>query len=436
MKPTFAGALAAFACTIALSFPASATTFAVDYDSVEQATTDDTFELDCGGAVEDETPDCAERAAALHAELVDLLASLSGESDAETVALFESVGKMNDPQLQEIALRYFAYHQETPADLWDKAREFFFGPEALVGRSAAELLKTSQAELDQQLADAYLEGRPTPNHGGDLPMGSGFDDSWALGCSQDAVLDALPDFEESEVYPDATRLLMLDRYLVDFAATDPDPQGVPVTAFVSSASLDDITAHFKGVFGADPYPPLSEIEARQKEISDEFQTLAQNPSGPDVAKRIQELYAELNKLQTALVIASRLGLDDEELASHVFWADLPASTATSEPIPRAVTLGTDTRVDGAVIRYYNGSWSDGASSGAPSGSRGDESSAPSAGDDAAGEGGAATRGSGHGSSGCDCSFARSSHLAGTSTLLLLCAGLLRRRRHVRPVRGR
>src|SRR3954453_19198617 len=119
--------LAAFLSAFSLSAPAFADSFAIDYDQLQPSAVDASFEADCGAAAADEAVDCAERAAALRAEFVDLLAGLSGESDAETRALFESVSTMNDPQLQAIALRYFTYHRQPPASVWDKAREFFFG---------------------------------------------------------------------------------------------------------------------------------------------------------------------------------------------------------------------------------------------------------------------------------------------------------------------
>lgn len=418
---------AAFLAALSLCAPAGADTFGIDRENQALAEDDTTFDVDCGGPVEDEAADCAERAAALHAELVDLLSGLSGESDARTVALFESVATMNDPQLQAMALRYFAAQPEAPVSLWDQAREFFFGPDAVVGHPSAELLASSAEEIEQQLSEAYLEGRPLPNHGGELPEGAGFEDSWALGHTQDARLDDVPSFIEAELFPEATRLLMLDRFIVDAFDPDADPEGIPVTAFVTDADVSEVEAHFTSVFGGEPYPPLAELEARQDELSAELNDLAMNFSDPAAATRFQELSEELQENQVALLVAGQLGLDSDEYADHVFWATLSSDQFAMGPMPRAVTLGTDTRLEGHVIRYVNGAASDDV--GSPSGSGGANGEGAGSGDPEPGDGagGDNERAATKGDSGCGCRMSSQGSLAPSLTALALLALIWQRR---------
>lgn len=422
---------AAFLTALSLCAPAGADTFALDYENLALAEDDTTFDVDCGGPLEEEAADCAERAAALHAELVDLLSGLSGESDARTVALFESVATMNDPQLQAMALRYFAAQQQAPVSLWDQARQFFFGPDALVGQPSAELLASSAEEIEQQLSEAYLEGRPLPKHGGELPEGVGFEDSWALGYAQDARLDDVPSFLEAELFSEATRLLMLDRFIVDAFDPDAAPEGLPVTAFVTGADVSEVEAHFTSVFGAEPYPPFAELEARQDELSAEFNELAMNFSDPAAAMRFQELTEELQKNQSALLVAGLIGLDSDEYADHVFWVTLSSDQFATGPMPRAVTLGTDARLDGHVIRYVNGAASDDVTSPNGPGSGGSNGVGAGPGDPEPGDGeggaGGDERAATKGDSGCGCRTSSQGSLAPSLTALALLALTWKRR---------
>lgn len=421
---------AAVLTALLLCPPAWADTFNIDRDNLSMAEADETFDVDCGGAVEDETADCAERAAALHSELVDLLEGLSDESDAETVALFEAVATMNDPQLQAMAVRYFASQQSAPASVWDQAKAFFFGPDAVVGHPSAELLASSAEDIEKQLSEAYLEGRPRPNHGGNLPQGIGFDDSWALGFSQDARIDELESFADAEVFPEADRLLMLDRFLPDPLDPDADPEGIAVTAFTTDADIADVKAHFKAVFGAEPYPSLTDLEAQQEQLTAEFNEFAMN-FDPSKAMRFQELTEELQKLQAALIMAQRLGLKSEEYADHVFWVNLDSDSIGTGPLPRAVTLGTSALLDGHVIRYVNGATSGevvgpGTGSGGANGEDpGNGAPAPGDGEAGADDGRAVTKGD----SGCGCRMSPQSSVApGLAALGLLVLARKRRAR--------
>ncbi len=415
---------AAFLAALSLCTPAGADTFTIDRENQALAEDDTTFDVDCGGPVEDEAADCVERAAALHAELVDLLSGLSGESDARTIALFESVAAMNDPQLQAMALRYFAAQRQAPASLWDQARQFFFGPDAVVGHPSAELLASSAKEIEQQLSEAYLKGRPLPNHGGELPEGAGFEDSWALGYAQDARLDDVPSFIEAELFPEATRLLMLDRFIIDAFDPDADPEGIAVTAFVTDADVSEVEAHFTSVFGAKPYPPVAQLEARQTELSAELNKLAMNFSDPAAAMRFQELTKELQENQAALLVAGQIGLDSDEYADHVFWVTLASDQSSPGPMPRAVTLGTDMRLDGHVIRYVNGAASDDVTS--PNG-RGSGGSNGAGADAESGAGGDNERAATKGDSGCGCRTSSQGSLAPSLTALALLALTWKRR---------
>jgi hypothetical protein len=379
MKALCLGGLLA---AVALSTSARAETFVIDYEDREAVDPAEGFEEDCWG--ESEAEDCPERAAALTAELVESLGKLDMHTDATTVALFEAAVQMDEPRLQAMGLRYFANRRTPPDDLWAKAREFFFGPEPVVGHPSAELLGQSLEDADLELSRLYLEGRPYETHGGELPQGAGETDSWADGRVKDAVLDELSAFDADERFPDAERLLMLDRFIaVGFASPAED---IPVTAFVTEAPLSDVEEHFRTLFGVDSYPSVESSTARQTalltELSDLQQRLAQGDNS--AAERLQEVVTELTEAQGAASAGTRLGLAELGASDHVFWLDGTFEDPFA-PVPRAVAIGTDARVEGTVIRYFGG--------------RTSGSSNPDPGGGAPGAGGSAGEGTGNGSGG-------------------------------------
>jgi len=137
---------------------ARAETFAIDLSAARTVDPAATFEADCLG--DSQADDCSVRAALLTTELVDLLGSLETSTDTDSVALFETAAQLPDPELQSIAMRYFASRGTVPDDIWTRARDFFFGPDPTVGQPAAELLERSSDTQDQMLSELYLEGRP------------------------------------------------------------------------------------------------------------------------------------------------------------------------------------------------------------------------------------------------------------------------------------
>lgn len=437
---------AAFMGALLCASNAWADTFTIergDYDPVDPSAN---FEEDCLG--ETEAEDCPERAAALHAELVELLGSLGSRNDPETVALFEAVSEMEDPRLQQVALRYFSYVTEPPSGLWEKARAFFFGPDPSVGHPSAELLGKSMEDLDQELSRLYLAGRPSYTYGGEFPSGMGIEDSWAESRARDVLLDAVDSFPESDRFPEASRLLMLDRFVTDPFWGDSLGQ-TPVTGFVTEAPLSDVEEHFTSVFGAAPHPSPEQSFVAQQELVQELLELQQRIMSGDfsVGERIEEVGFELQAAQEAALLGTRLGLEAIEATDHVFWIEGSPDSLSDAPLGRAVAVAIDPRLDLPVIRYFaaqtgataepgggEGGADGGGSAGeGQSGGRsgtGNRGGRPGNGDASAGEG--ATDGEdGDGSkddSGCGCALPGSS--SGSSALWLLAplAWALRRRR--------
>jgi hypothetical protein len=338
---------------LALASPAHAGTFAIDYTDRPIVDPAENFEVDCLGATE--AGDCGDRAAALQAELIDTLGSLSWMSDPETAALFESLVNMNDPRLQEVGLRYFA-RQAPPPTLWDKAREFFFGPDATVGHPSAEILSQSTEDIDQALADSYFDARPRAERGDDFPSGTGESDSWAQGSADDALFDDVYPFTEAERFPDATRLLMIDRFSADLYGSDPSVANIPVTGYVTDASVEEVSAHFTRVFGQKPYPSLNASLEAQQTLVNELLTLQQRLAGGDtsVLPRLQEISTELETSQRANMLGARLNLEALGAGDHVFWTNAVSDDTFTAPLERAVAVGTDSQLNRTVIRYISG----------------------------------------------------------------------------------
>jgi hypothetical protein len=372
----------------------------------------DGFDIACLGTAEAE--DCPERAAALQAELVESLNELAWDDDPATAALFQDLLAANDPQLKELALRYFA-RQTPPPSLWGQVRTFFFGPDAVVGQPSARILSQSSEDADRTLAQAYYVTRPTSERGEDLPLGIGETDSWAKASADDATLDEVYPFTESERFPNATRLLMIDRFSHDPFSADPTAATVPVTGFVSDASIDEVSAHFTSVFGRQPFPSAKATRDAQQALTDELVSLQQRLASGDTsaAQRLQELATELEALQTGQLLAARLELDALDCSEHVFWTKATSANATKGPLQRAVVVGTDATVGRTVIRYISGVTSaDPQSGGGGATSNGGRSSSLGGTGTARGGTGATSAAAGTagaqagGSSGCGCALPR------------------------------
>ena len=380
---------------------AHAETFVIDYENRSAVDPAATFEADCLGTTE--AADCSQRAALLASELVELLGTLEGYSDAETEALFKAAATLDDPRLQALAVRYFANRSELPTDLWAQLKVFFFGPDATIGQPSAELLAKSLEEADQELARIYLEGRPSEGYGGSLPSGTGETDPWAEAQARDAELDAVDAFAPEQLFTPATRLLMVDRFISGFS--DAQTQ-VPVTGFVTDESVAKVTAHFKALFGRDPYPSLTSSQAKFAALNMELATLQERLQAGDtsVAERFGQVVMELQTVQAAVTLGGLLGLEALGYGDHVYWVDGSIDDLYTQPLPRAVTLGTDALLGRTVIRYVNGQTGDaplpGDGDGGVPGGDGDGTGSPGDVDGGVGPGQGGSGGKKHSGGGC------------------------------------
>ena len=331
---------------------ARASTFVVSVDGRPTIDPAVNFDTDCLGTTE--AADCPMRAALLHAELLDLLGTLSTDTDPVTEGLFETAVAVGDPRLQEFALRHYGFPRPLPTAVGGRLRQFFLGPEAALGYPAADLLGTSADVTDQALSSAYRRRRSSREYGGEDPSGSGATDSWASGRAKDTFLDDVDAFRASELYPDARRLLMIDGF-----ASDPFAQpavALPVTGFVTSASLTEVKSFFRGVFGSDPYPPLNDLTARYQALRVELAALQPRILAGDQAAiaRAQQIALEFQPLGVAKSLGERLNCNLLDCADEPFWVDTPPSARGSGQIARAVAVGTDPVLGQTVIRYFSG----------------------------------------------------------------------------------
>lgn len=334
--------------TLAFGTSAQASTFVIDYETRAAADPAQDFEADCLGATE--AADCASRAAALSSELVELLSSLEGRRDADTIALFQAAAALDDPKLAELGVRYFSHYGQTPPTVWDNVKEFFFGTDPGLGAASAELLTESSNDADVALGEHYLRGRPS--YGSWIPA-AGADDEWASAQARDALFDAMLAFEESEQFTPATRLLMNDRTLTRYS----DPNGdIPVTGFVTDSPLPDVTAFFTQLFGKAPYASLADSEAKLQQLNQELEGLQVKLQTGDQAavKRLLELTEELTPVQAAVSLAGMYEFEDQQCTDHVFWVDADPEAAYGGTVPRAVAIGQDRLIGRTAIRYING----------------------------------------------------------------------------------
>jgi hypothetical protein len=329
---------------------AHATTFSIDYTDVPVVDPAANFDVDCLGATE--APDCGARATALETELTETLAALSVENDAETRAVFEAALAIDSPAVDEVALHYFVSVPPAPVSTWDRARLFFFGTDPTTGVPSAKLFETSTDEGEVAMGQRYRAGRPDESHDGWLPGGSGESDPWARGSANDFQLDLVEGFLDDERFAPAERLLMVDRFVVDFVS-GAVPVELAITGFVTDAPEADVRAHFTALFGREPYPPLDESEAELETLANEMQSLqAQIVTGNAVAiARMQEINEEMAELQQGISLATRMQLGELDAKDHVYWSAL-GPDAFALPFLRSVSVGPDPHVGRTVIRYF------------------------------------------------------------------------------------
>lgn len=360
--------LTAVACVLLFSAHARADTFVLDYTNLPSTDPATNFEADCLGDTEAET--CFQRAAVLEAELVEILGSLEGRGDAETIALFERAVGAASPNLQRIGLRYFSRKQNLPATLATRVKEFFFGPQASVGQPSAVLLSNSEDDIERYLADLYLEARPTSGYGGYLPQESGEHDPWAHAQAQDWLWDSVHSFGETQRFAPAERLLMVDRSIQAFGSNEAS-LAIPVTGFVTDANTERVISHFSTLFGSKPYPSLVDAQAQLNAINVELLEVQQKLLAGDtsVAPRLQALLQEMEPLHAAANLGVVLSLEELGRENDVFWVDGKADDAFTSPLRRAVSVGAEEGLEGTAIRYFSGTMLGDSSS--PDGGDGD-----------------------------------------------------------------
>jgi MYXO-CTERM domain-containing protein len=345
---------------LGLCSTARADTFVISYEGRAQLDPVETFEADCLGA--SEATDCATRASLLEAELVEGLAELEGLSDDATKTLFtNAVGSTSDA-VKEVGLRYFARRRNLPSTLWTSVKEFFLGPDPQIGQPSAEILGSSTDMSDQELSDLYLEFRPSHVYDRDPLESSGEQDTLALAYASDGRLDEVPAFAENEQFTPASRLLVVDRYLNDYQTGKPT---IPSTGFVTDAPRADAVAFFNKLFGKPASPPLAQTQTRLQELNLELAQLQPKLLRGDQAaiKRVQAIAEETTALSEAVTVASALQLDAEKCADCVYWLAGASEDAFTEPLTRAVVVGTQPQLKRTTISYLSGNGSVASSDG-------------------------------------------------------------------------
>jgi len=146
---------------------------------------------------------------------------------------------------------------------------------------------------------------------------------------------------------------MIDRFVPDAQGTGSE---YPVTGFVTDASVAKVTAHFKDLFGVDPYGPLSSAQARSDALSSQLQTLTQQLAMGDTsgADKLASLTMELSQLQEAQSVGAALDLTALGGEDDVYWLDGKPNDVFLGPRPRAVSVGTQPLLHRTTIRYFGG----------------------------------------------------------------------------------
>jgi hypothetical protein len=345
MRPPYSIALLPLlVCSVA-----HAETFTISYENRAAVDPAENFDADCLGATE--KADCDVRAAALEAELVEMLGELEGLRDSETQGLFTAAVQTESPAVREVGLRYFSRLRTLPTDLWSNVKTFFLGPDPAVGQASAEVLAFSSAEVDQQLSDLYLDFRSSDRYGNDPPDETGGMDPWAEACAEDALLDEVPAFPEAQRFSPASRLLMIDSFMDGFVGGS--TVRMPVSGFVTDASKATVEAHFSALFKKQPHPPAAETQAKLQALNLELTTLTERIQRGDqaAATRLQQVLDEVTKLSDASIAFSVVPIDEQACPDCVLWIDASGEDVYSKGIGRAVAVGTDPLLAKTVIRY-------------------------------------------------------------------------------------
>lgn len=350
---------------------ARADTFKLTYDDTE-ADPAETFEEDCLGDVP--ADDCDTRAALMEGELVTLLSRLESDPAPETAALFQAALELDSPVVHALAVQYLSRASAQPEDFLSRLKTFFFGPDAPLGVSSSAALQASSEETDQQLAKLYFEQRPESAYAPQPIREDASEHPLLDACIKDARLERMPSFGEAERFVPAERLLMYDRFVrASFEA------GVdyPVTAFVTDASVADVSEFFTQRFG-EPYGPVANSQERVLELTQQLLSLqgAAASGDPAALDKIRAIVDELEQAQLVTSLDAYLQLSAIHADKDRVWLEGDLQGITTR-VPRAVTVGEDPLLGKTVIRYIN----------APSGSPDVDPGDGSAGDRGAGGGG-------------------------------------------------
>jgi MYXO-CTERM domain-containing protein len=387
-------------------------------DDLTAADASEAFDADCLG--ETQAEDCDTRAAMIEGELVMLLSQLEGDSDPATQALFESALELESPIVKAMAVSYLSRAEAQPTDFLSNVKTFFLGPDAPLGVTSSAALESLAEPDDQELAGLYQEQRdPSDYAAQEVTEDEDQASNRLLQASiKDSRLSMMLSFSEGERFAPAARLLMYDRFIT--AAFDPT-QSFPVTAFVTDASLDEVSAFFTELFG-EPLPPPADNEDRINELTMRMQELqaAAAMGDQDAIKELIKLSEELQQLQQGSLLQSYLQLPALHAENDLIWLDGKLEEFATTPT-RAVMAGEDPLLGQTVIRYVNAPPATGAG-----GSSQGEAGSPGE-DEPSGEGGAAERATKSKDDGCGCSVPGApTGSAGLAALSLL--GLLLRRK--------
>jgi MYXO-CTERM domain-containing protein len=390
-----------------------------------------TFDADCLG--ETQADDCEARAALIEGELVMLLSQLEGDADPATQAIFEGALELGSPFVRAMAVRYLSRAQAQPSDFLSNVKTFFLGPDAPLGVVSSSALENLGEPTDQDLAELYRQQRPESAYSPQDVSADPEEDRLLQACIKDSRLDMMLSFSAEEQFRPAERSLMYDRFVS--ALLDPT-EDYPVTAFVTDASVDEVTTFFTELFG-DPYPPSADSEARLAELSLQLAEIQGAAAGGD-QEAIKELIAlseEITQVQQVASLQAYLQLPALHAENDWVFLDGSLEDFTMSPA-RAVTVGEDTLLGKTVIRYINappagaGGGVGSGQAGAPSQGSGGAAS-PDDGEGGAGDGDRATKSS---DDGCGCSVPGAPrNAAGLAALTVIGLMFLRRRGSPRAV---
>jgi hypothetical protein len=281
--------------------------------------------------------------------------------------------------------------------------------------------------MDSRLAELYGEQRQSSDYG-PAPILSEEtpeteENDLVLACAKDTRLELMQSFAEEEVFEPAQRLLMYDRFAV--SALEPGVS-YPVTAFVTEASVDEVSEFFAKSFGK-PIGPVADAAERMQALTERMLAL-QGPASrgdQDAIAEIQRIGDELAGLQELSTLSSFLQLQAIHAENDLIFLDGTVDDVLERPV-RAVTVGSDEAAGGTVIRYINAP--NGNGSGRPDPGAG-QAGSPGGSGEPAGEGGASERPTAGSDDGCGCSVpGGSSNSSVIAVLPFLAAWLVRRAR--------